>query len=979
VSIRRALTSDLALLCAVGVVFLVAAELLPVFDWLARWAAVHDRRWHTESLFAGGAMLCLVTLGMLTRKTVLLHRAVRRNEEVSRQLCTGLQRYRSLFDVNTSAAFSIDPSGRFTSVNPAAERLTGLTRAELLDLSWEYLVTPAELPAAEEAFAKALAGEGSTLATTVRRADGTPRRLSVTTVPIVVDGEVVGIYGLADDVTDRQRLEERLAVVSRAVDGATEAVTVADDSGRLVYANQRLADLLGVPGSAELAGRRWREFLDPAELAHILEEMAPVLERGSHWTGNAPASFPSGSRRHEVSVTRLASGETLSIVRDVTDREEALQALRESEGHYRTILEQIAEGYFEVDLAGRFVHVNDSLCRQVGLSREELLGRPFDACMDPEHSAAVAERFSAVLRTGVPEQGVVFWYHHSDGTPRAGSASGTLVRDRDGTPVGFRGVMRDVTEERRSDQALQRSEERYRLVASATQEILWDADLTAGTTVWTGAIRALVGIDADTFELDEAWWRSRLHPDDHDAVTRSTERALGDGGTLWQGEYRLRREDGDYATVFARGHIVRDDHGRPVRLVGSMMDVTDRTRREHELRQARREADEANRAKSHFLANMSHEIRTPMNGVIGMVDLLLETDLDRRQRGYAETVRQSGERLLVLINDILDLSKIEAGKLRLEERDLVVPELLARTTAPLEADARRKGLRFSTTLGPGLDDVLRGDPERIGQVLTNLLSNAVKFTEVGWVALRADRPVRPDGSSMLRLVVEDSGIGLTRAQTERLFRPFSQADASTTRKYGGTGLGLAISQELVDLMGGRIGVRSTFGMGSAFTVELPLEPAAATAVPEGAAAPSSGAAASPGAAAERPTGHGQRVLLVEDNDVNQDVALLMLDNLGYKADVVTDGVGALEALAAGCYAAVLMDVQMPTMDGYEATARLREPERVGGCPRTPVVAMTANALQGDRQRALEAGMDDYLAKPVRLDDLAAVLARWVRP
>ncbi len=665
------------------------------------------------------------------------------------------------------------------------------------------------------------------------------------------------------------------------------------------------------------------------------------------------------------------------VLRDATDREEAQEALGQSEEHYRTILEELAEGYYEVDLEGRFRLVTDSLCRQVGFSREELVGRPFDTCIDEEDTATLVDRFRAVLRSGEPDEGVVFWYHHSDGSLRAGSASATVVHDREGRPVGFRGVVRDVTEQRRSEQALARSEERYRLVARATREILWDADLTAGTTVWSGALRELVGIDADSFELDAEWWRQQVHPDDWDLVFTSTEQALSGGESLWQGEYRLRRQSGGYATIFARGYVVRDAAGRPVRLVGSMMDITERTRREQELQAARREADEANRAKSLFLANMSHEIRTPMNGVIGMIDLLLDTPLDAQQRGYAQTVKLSGDRLLVIINDILDISKIEAGKLRLENRDFDVAGLVECASATFAAEARRKGLWFTTTVEAGMATGFHGDPERIGQVLSNLLSNAVKFTERGWVCVHVDRPVRADGEAVLRFVVEDSGIGLDQQGIERLFRPFSQADASMTRRYGGTGLGLAISQELVDLMGGRISVRGTPGVGSAFTVELPLR-SAATPVDV-----HPGPVASDWPALEGP-GHGRRtdaplVLLVEDNDVNQQVAELMLDRLGYRVDVVADGAQALEAVKSRRYAAVLMDVQMPTMDGYEATARLRELERrdLGrDGRRTPVIAMTANALRGDRQKALGSGMDDYLAKPVRLDDLAAVLDRW---
>jgi two-component system sensor histidine kinase/response regulator len=727
----------------------------------------------------------------------------------------------------------------------------------------------------------------------------------------------------------------RLSILSQAVDEAAEAIAVVDEQGTVVYANLPAAELLGCPNGAAAVGRRWEPRL--------------------------------GSLRFETTTTALAGGHSLCLVRDVTDRDAARTALRESEEHYRTILQEIAEGYFEVDREHRFTIANDSLCRQLGTTREELLGERFERFMEFEDIDLVAGRMRRILETGEPEPGLVFWYRRADGTRRAASASAQVVTDDDGSWLGFRGVMHDVTEQRLSEESLARSEERYRLVSRATQDILWDADLLAGTTIWTGALRETLGLDADSFEFDSGWWDRHVHPDDWHTVVSTVEEAVDSGASFYQDEYRLRRQTGDYATIFARGHIVRDEEGRAVRLVGSMMDVTERVRREHELGEARREADEANQAKSLFLANMSHEIRTPMNGVIGMLDLLFETALDAEQRGYAETIRQSGDRLMVIINDILDLSKIEAGKLRLESTDFDLAALVETTVAPLRVAAETKGLGFEVSMAPGLDGHFRGDPERIGQVLTNLLSNAVKFTIGGHVALRVEPAPDRNASPALRFVVEDTGIGLTEDQVERLFRPFTQADDSTTRQYGGTGLGLVISRQLAELMGGRITVRSTSGHGSAFTVELPLPAGRASVLPK------------PPARSSRPSGprtsaDGRLVLLVEDNEVNQQVACLMLGRLGYRVEVAADGVEALEALARRHYAAVLMDVQMPRMDGYEATSRLRELDDAAA--RTPVIALTANALRGDRERAYAAGMDDYLTKPVRVEELAVVLRRW---
>ena len=455
-------------------------------------------------------------------------------------------------------------------------------------------------------------------------------------------------------------------------------------------------------------------------------------------------------------------------------------------------------------------------------------------------------------------------------------------------------------------------------------------------------------------------------------------------GKTWHGDIRNRAKDNTLYWVDATIVPVLDKKGKPCKYIAIRHEITDRKRVEQELEQSRDAALDSARLKSEFLANMSHEIRTPMNGVIGMTGLLLETELSPRQQGFAKAIETSAESLLKIIDDILDFSKIEAGQLRFEKIGFNLRETVDLPVEMLTDRAQAKGIEIGSLVFTHVPNDLRGDPGRLRQVLTNLLGNAIKFTQTGEVVVNVRKETESETHVMIRFEVKDTGIGISEDAQRKLFYAFVQADGSTTRRYGGTGLGLAISRQLVELMGGEIGVVSKPGKGSTFWFTARFEKSLGPL--DKVVNDSSVNGKRPQLVHEnelssvllnntrRAVTSKMRVLVAEDNAINMEVALNQLHNLGYAADSVVNGNEALDAVKKKEYNVILMDCQMPEMDGFEATAQIRR--REGDLAHSIIIAVTAHALEGDRKRCLAAGMDDYLSKPVKIDALRQMLEFW---
>lgn len=604
-----------------------------------------------------------------------------------------------------------------------------------------------------------------------------------------------------------------------------------------------------------------------------------------------------------------------------------------------------------VSLEGRFLDVNPAFCRFLGYSETELRGLTFQEITHPEDLAADLEQVGRVLAGEIEAYSLEKRYIPKDGRSFRGLLTVSLVRDEENQPAFFISQVQDVTDLHRTTDELRTSRERLRQAAVAGGVGTWEYDVAADLLEWNEVSFAVHGRRRETFTPDARNTAALIHPDDAARVLEGINRCIAGGERIYHAEYRVVWPGGEVRHVRTGTEIVRDEAGNPTRLHGVIIDLTDE-------KNALEAARTANQAKSDFLAMMSHEIRTPMNGMLGFASLLRSTPLDETQRGYLDIVDASGRRLLEVINDILDLSRIEAGSLPVQFAPFDLRACVREALEIVRPAAQDKGLALSLEMGPDVPAGMASDRGRLSQILTNLLGNAVKFTERGKVSLAVSCDPG-EGERAWHFRVSDSGPGIPPEALERIFEPFFQADARAASPAG-TGLGLAISRRLAGLLGGGISACNCEEGGAEFCVTV--------------AARGTEAIAPPPRPIER-SFRGYIILVVEDNEVNRRLCGVQLARLGCEARFAHNGREAVAKALEGGYHAILMDVQLPELDGCSAARVIREQENGSG--RIPIIAMTANAMPLDRENCLAAGMDDYLPKPVRVEDLGLTLAKWL--
>ncbi|MEJ0034612.1 MAG: PAS domain-containing protein [Gammaproteobacteria bacterium] len=663
---------------------------------------------------------------------------------------------------------------------------------------------------------------------------------------------------------------------------------------------------------------------------------------------------------------------SLGATRDVTDEVFAEEMLRIQKDELQTAQKRlerasssVQEGHWEIDLVARRHWASSNYYTLLGFSPLE---RRFEtvesvqALIHPDDFERATRAARAHLLGNEPHD-LELRIRCKDGAYRWFRMRGRAERDADGVALRVSGSIHEIDRQKAAEDALREAQARFERAIEGTQDGLWEVDVTRGKMWLSPRLHELLGYRVGELDDRHDVMRELLHPGDLVASDAQVARQFEHGKSV-EFEARMRCKSGEYRWFRLRGSPSSDGGNAFTRVSGSMQDVTEARIAKDALVRASEEAQSANQAKSAFLANMSHEIRTPMNGILGMTTLLLDTALAADQREYAETIHSSSQSLLTVINDILDFSKIEAGKLDIESIEMDVRRVVDDVIATLDYQAQAKGLKLVIDVQADVPRVSMGDPQRIRQCLINLMGNAIKFTHSGQVHVSASGADVCDGRTLVRFEVRDTGIGIAPESVKSLFQPFVQADSSTTRHFGGTGLGLSIVRGLVEMMGGQVGAHSQPGNGSTFWFVLPMMDVSAT---------------SPRADKPAKDAHWAsrrfrgKVLLVEDNAVNQKVAQRFLERLGCEVELVENGEQCLHAWERGHFDVVLMDIQMPVMDGYTATRLIREKECVDR--HTPIVALTANAMTGQLERCLSAGMDGLLTKPIAIERLREVLDR----
>ncbi|MBV6717046.1 PAS domain S-box protein [Paenibacillus chitinolyticus] len=1011
--------------------------------------------------------------------------------------------YKSLFQHHPDAIYVMDTHGRYLDANPAAERISGYSREEFIQLGRETLFSE-HAEQGRTHFERALRGETPHFEVEFCRKDGAVFHVETTYIPIVVDGEIVGVYGMGREITEQKavlsKLEECETLYNLISENAGDIITFTNPQGICEYVSPSIYKLLGYepgeivgtpigdyyiteeikPGCSEnpsedadlltgrfrhkeghylwfettvkavrsaegkvekilgigrditerkkmeerirasekqyrlisensldfisrhsadeqavylyaspacrsllgyepeeLIGTNAYDYFHPDDVFLVTEYLlANLAEVGIYTVSyrirrkNGEYIWFESSSRYTYDENSGTVQEIISISRDITERKAAENKLKVSEQRYKSLFDYNPSSVYSFDLEGNHVSLNANLARMTGFSRKELLHHSFTSLIEPSLLEKTLAHFHNAKR-GIPQNYETTLICKDASLIDVSVTNVPIIVDDE--IVGVYGIANDITESKKYVKEIEHLSYQHSLILSSVSEGIYGLDRDgnvmfvnpAGASMLAYSQEELIGVN-----IHDSIHHTKADGSDYPHEDCPIHATMLDGLSRLVQEEVFWRKDGSSFLVEYRVNPLYDK-GEIMGAVVVFTDITD----EREIIRAKEIAEQAARAKSEFLAMMSHEIRTPMNGIMGMTDLLLDTRLDEEQRDYADIIRESSDALLQILNDILDFSKIDAGKMTLITEPFDLHAVVKSTLELFAPKAVEKKLELISRIEPDVPHLYMGDASRVRQVLVNLVGNALKFTDSGSIVVSVESLAAVNsGPVLLGFSVADTGVGIPAGKLDHLFQSFSQLHPVLNRKYGGTGLGLSICKRLVELMGGTISVESTEGAGSVFRFTLPNAQIKKEETGEEQALGEEQQEWMISRLNSRPA--PLKILVVEDHPVNRQLFIKFLEKLGYGADIAENGMEAVEAVTSTEYDLVFMDLQMPVMDGLQATRLIRQLLPSGQNP--VIIAVTASVRPADKEKCLESGMQDFISKPILFDEVKRVFSYWGR-